>query len=66
MASRLHSFKTETPGEVEIFMSLSRLNRVLLGRAEAMDSTYRDVLDIRFHRSPGVWGARAGRLKRAF
>jgi hypothetical protein len=46
MASRLHSFKTETPGEVEIFMSLSRLNRVLLGRAEAMDSTYRDVLDI--------------------
>jgi hypothetical protein len=45
-ASRLHSFKTEMPGEEEIFMSLSHLNGVLLGRADAMDSTYRDVLDM--------------------
>jgi len=43
---RLQVFETEMLAEEENFAGLARLNRALLGRAEAMDSTYRAVPDI--------------------
>ena len=46
LTSRLQTFETEMLAEEENFAGLARLNRALLGRAEAMDSTYRAVLDM--------------------
>jgi hypothetical protein len=46
LTSRLQSFETEMLAEEENFAGLARLNRALLGRAEAMDSTSRAVLDM--------------------
>ena len=43
--SRLQTFETEMLADEENFAGLTRLNRALIGRAEAMDSTYRAVLD---------------------
>jgi hypothetical protein len=46
LTSRLQTFETEMLAEEENFAGLARLNRALLGRAEAMDSTCRAVLDM--------------------
>jgi len=46
LTSRLQTFETEMLAEEENFAGLARLNRVLIGRAEAMDSAYRAVLDM--------------------
>ena len=46
LTSRLQTFETEMLAEEENFAGLTRLNRALLGRAQAMDSTYRAVLDM--------------------
>jgi len=46
LTSRLQTFETEMLAEKENFAGLARLNRALLGRAEARDSTYRAVLDM--------------------
>src|SRR5713101_7061528 len=46
LTSRLQTFETEMLAEEENFAGLNRLNRALIGRAEAMDSTYRAVLDM--------------------
>ncbi len=46
LTSRLQTFETEMLAEDENFAGLARLNRALLGRAEAMDSAYRAVLDM--------------------
>jgi hypothetical protein len=46
LTSRLQTFKIEILAEEENFADLAQLNRAVIGRAEAMDSTYRAVLDI--------------------
>jgi hypothetical protein len=46
LTPRLQTFETEILAEEENFADLAHLNRALIGRAEAMDSTYRALLDI--------------------
>jgi hypothetical protein len=46
LTSRLQTFETEMLGEEEDFAGLGRLNRALIGKAEAMDSRCRAVLDV--------------------
>ena len=46
LTSRLQSFETEMLGEEGNFAGLRRLNRALIGKAEAMDSACRTVLDM--------------------
>jgi hypothetical protein len=46
LTSRLQTFETEMLAEEENFAGLAELNRALIGRAEAMDSAYRAVLDL--------------------
>jgi Transposase DDE domain group 1 len=46
LTSRLQTFETEMLTEEENFAGLARLNRALIGRAEAMVSAYRAVLDM--------------------
>jgi hypothetical protein len=46
LTSRLQTFETEMLAEEENFAGLARLNRALLSRAEAKDSTHRAVLDM--------------------
>jgi len=46
LTSRLQSFETEMLAEEENFAGLARLNRELIGRAEAMDSACRALLDM--------------------
>jgi DDE family transposase len=46
LTSRLQTFETEMLAEEENFAGLGRLNRALIGRAEAMDSGYRTILDM--------------------
>ena len=46
LTSRLQTFETEMLAEEENFAGLGRLNRALIGKAEAMDSGYRTVLDM--------------------
>jgi len=44
--SRLQTFETEILAEEGNFAGLARLNRELIGKAEALDSPYRTVLDM--------------------
>ena len=46
MTSRLQTFETEILGEHENFAGLARINRELIGKAEAVDSPQRVVLDM--------------------
>lgn len=46
LTSRLQSFETEMLTEEQNFAGLARLNRALIGKAEAMDSGYRTILDM--------------------
>jgi hypothetical protein len=46
LTSRLQSFETEMLAQEENFAGLVRLNRALLGKAEAVDSGYRTILDM--------------------
>ena len=46
LTSRLQTFETEILAEEENFAGLARLNRELIGKAEALDSPYRTVLDM--------------------
>jgi len=46
LTSRLQTFETEMLAEEENFRGLARLNRELIGGAEAGDSAYRVVLDM--------------------
>jgi len=46
LTSRLQSFETEMLAEEENFAGLARLNRALIGKAEAVDSGYRTILDM--------------------
>ena len=46
LPSRLQTFETELLAEEGNFAGLARLNRELLGKAEALGSTYRTVLDM--------------------
>ena len=46
MTSRLQTFETEMLAEEENFGSLARINRELIGKAEAVDSPQRVVLDM--------------------
>ena len=46
LTSRLQTFETEMLGEEENFVGLGRLNRALIGKAEAMDSAWRAGLDM--------------------
>ncbi len=46
LPSRLQTFETELLAEEENFAGLARLNRELIGRAEALGSPYRMVLDM--------------------
>jgi hypothetical protein len=42
----LQSFETEMLTQEENFAGLARLNRALIGKAEAVDSGYRTILDM--------------------
>jgi hypothetical protein len=46
LTSRLQTFETEMLAEEENFGSLARINRELIGKAEALDSPQRVVLDM--------------------
>jgi hypothetical protein len=46
LPSRLQTFETDLLAEEENFAGLARLNRELIGKAEALDSPYRVVLDM--------------------
>ena len=46
LTSRLQTFATEMLAEEGNFSGLARLNRELIGKAEALDSPYRTVLDM--------------------
>jgi hypothetical protein len=46
LTSRLQTFETEMLGEEGNFSGLARLNRELIGKAKALDSPYRTVLDM--------------------
>ncbi|MGD0000619.1 MAG: IS1380 family transposase [Bryobacteraceae bacterium] len=46
LTSRLQTFETEMLAEEENFASLARINRELIGKAEALDSPLRVVLDM--------------------
>ena len=46
LPSRLQTFETELLAEEENFAGLARLNRELIGKAEAIESPYRAVLDM--------------------
>lgn len=46
LTSRLHSFETEMLAEEENFAGLARINRELIGKAEAVGSPERVVLDM--------------------
>jgi hypothetical protein len=46
MTSRLQTFETEMLAEQENFAGLARINRELIGKAEAVDSPQRVVLDM--------------------
>ena len=46
LTSRLQTFETEMLAEEKNFAGLARVNRELIGRAEAFDSQYRAVLDM--------------------
>ena len=46
LTSRLQTFETEILAEEENFAGLARLNRELIGKAEALGSPYRTVLDM--------------------
>jgi len=46
LTSRLQSFETEMLAREENFAGLARLNRALIGKAEAVDSGYRTILDM--------------------
>ncbi len=46
LPSRLQTFETELLAEAENFAGLARLNQELIGRAEALDSPHRTVLDM--------------------
>jgi len=46
LTSRLQTFETEMLAEEENFGSLARINRELIGKAEALDSPQRIVLDM--------------------
>src|SRR5712691_4151053 len=46
LTSRLQTFETEMLAEEENFAGMTRLSRALIGRAEAMDSSYRAVLEM--------------------
>jgi hypothetical protein len=46
LTSRLQTFETEMLAEEENFAGLARLNRELIGKAEALDAPYRTVLDM--------------------
>ena len=46
LTSRLQTFETEMLAEEENFAGLAGLNRELIGKAEALDSPYRTVLDM--------------------
>ena len=46
LTSRLQTFETAMLAEEENFAGLARLNREMIGRAEALSSPYRTVLDM--------------------
>jgi hypothetical protein len=46
LPSRLQTFETEMLAEEENFAGLARINRALIGKAEALDSAQRVVLDM--------------------
>ena len=46
LTSRLQTFETAMLAEEENFAGLARLNREVIGRAEALSSPYRTVLDM--------------------
>ena len=64
LTSRLQTFETEMLAEEENFAGLGRLNRALIGKAETMDSGYRDGPGHGFDRDSRVRRARTERLQR--
>ena len=55
LTSRLQSFETEMLTQEENFAGLARLNRALIGKAEAVDSGYRTILDMHSTEVPVPW-----------
>jgi hypothetical protein len=66
LPSRLHWFETEVLSQEENLEGLSRINRELLAKVEAMDSPQRVVLDMDSTENPGLRRTGAECLQRAF
>jgi hypothetical protein len=62
LASRLYNFRDRDADRRENFGSLARINRELIGKAEARDSARRAVLDM--DSTGDVWSAEELRLQR--
>ena len=65
LPSRLQTFETELLAVEGNFAGLARLNRELIGRAEAFDSQYRAVLDMDSTEIPVYGEQEQSRLQRA-
>ena len=66
LTSRLQSFETELLAEPENLAGLSAINRELIGKAQAIDSPQRVVLDIDSTEIPVYGQPGEQRLQRAF
>jgi hypothetical protein len=66
LTSRLQAFETEMLSEEENFAGLTRLNRALIGRAEAIDSLYRAVPEMDSTEIPVYGEPEQCRFQRAF
>ncbi len=66
LPSRLHWFETEVLNQEENLEDLSRINRELLAKAEAMDPAQRVVLDMDSTEIPGLRRTGVQCLQRAF
>jgi predicted ribosome quality control (RQC) complex YloA/Tae2 family protein len=65
LTSRLHWFETEVLSQAEHFDGLSRINREMIAKAEAMDSPQRVVLDMDSTEIPVYGPLRVGLLSPA-
>jgi len=66
LPSRLHWFETEVLSQAENLEGLSRINRELLTKAEAMDSPQEGSAGYGQHGNPGLRRTGAQCLQRAF
>jgi hypothetical protein len=62
LASWLHRFETEMPPEEENLAGLAELDRALMGKVEATDTSHRTALDLDSTETP-VYGEHYGKSR---